>query len=155
MMPNTRETHDPADPFNLRRFISAQEPVYSAVLDELGRGQKRTHWMWFIFPQVDGLGFSATSRFYAIKTKAEAQQYLQHPILRERLLKCAEILLSIQGKSALAIFGSPDDMKLQSSMTLFAAVSEPGSVFERVLNQYFQGQRDTKTLALLEQQQTP
>ena len=81
----TRETRDPADPFNLRRFISAQDPVYSAVRDELRGGRKRTHWMWFIFPQIDGLGFSSTSRHYAIKTKAEAQQYLQHPTLGARL----------------------------------------------------------------------
>ena len=148
----TRETRDPADPFNLRRFISAQDPVYSAVRDELRGGRKRTHWMWFIFPQIDGLGFSSTSRHYAIKTKAEAQQYLQHPTLGARLVECAELVLRVQGKSALTIFGSPDDLKLRSSMTLFAAVSEPGSVFERVLGQYFQGQRDAKTLALLEQQ---
>ena len=136
----------------MRRFIIAQEPVYSAVRDELRGGRKRTHWMWFIFPQIDGLGFSSTSRHYAIKTKAEAQQYLQHPTLGARLVECAELVLRVQGKSALAIFGSPDDLKLRSSMTLFAAVSEPGSVFERVLGQYFQGQRDAKTLALLEQQ---
>jgi uncharacterized protein (DUF1810 family) len=149
-VPHTPDPHHADDPFNLARFVSAQEPVLEAVCRELRDGQKRTHWMWFIFPQIDGLGFSSTSRRYAIKGRAEAEQYLRHPVLGKRLRECAEILLGLQGRTASAIFGSPDDLKLKSSMTLFAAVSAPGSVFERVLDQYYQGQRDEKTLRLLD-----
>lgn len=139
------------DPFNLDRFVSAQEGIYGNVLAELRSGQKRTHWMWFIFPQFDGLGYSATSKHYAIKSKAEAQQYLNHPILGKRLVECVEAVLGIKGRSASAIFGSPDDMKLKSSMTLFAAVTPPESVFARVLDAYFSGNRDSKTLSLMDQ----
>lgn len=148
-MPETADTSNSTDSFDLQRFLSAQEPVFDQVLGELRRGQKRTHWMWFIFPQLDGLGFSSTSRFYAIKSRAEAEHYLRHPVLGERLRICAETLLALRGRTAAAIFGSPDDLKLKSSMTLFAAVSAPGSVFERVLDQYYQGQRDAATLRLL------
>lgn len=147
--------YDPTDPFNLQRFVSAQEPVYSTVLNELHNGRKRTHWMWFIFPQIDGLGFSSTSRYYAIKTKEETLHYLHHPVLGARLVECTEAVLQIAGKSASDIFGSPDDLKLKSSMTLFAAVSDPGSTFERVIERYFQGQRDARTLTLLEQRNEP
>ena len=141
------------DPFNLRRFVSAQEKIYDTVLAELGSGQKRTHWMWYIFPQLDGLGYSPTSKRYAIKNKAEARQYLSHPLLGKRLMECAETVLGIKGRSASQIFGSPDDMKLRSSMTLFASVAHPESVFARVLDRYFQGQPDSRTLDLLQQLQ--
>lgn len=154
-MPTTRDAHDPADPFDLQRFISAQEPVYAAALTELRGGRKRTHWMWFIFPQIEGLGLSATSRRYAIRTRAEAGGYLRHPVLGGRLIECTEAVLGISGRSALDIFGSPDDLKLRSSMTLFAAVGDPGSQFERVLERYFQGQPDPRTLALLAQRPAP
>ncbi len=139
------------DPFNLDRFVSAQNTVYSSVLAELRSGQKRTHWMWYIFPQIDGLGYSATSKRYAIKSREEARHYLNHPVLGRRLLECAETVLNIEGRSASEIFGSPDDMKLKSSMTLFAAVASPNSVFGQVLDKYFHGKRDSRTLDLLAQ----
>jgi len=138
------------DAYNLQRFVNAQAPVYSSVCAELLDGQKRSHWMWFIFPQMHGLGHSATAQFYAIKSEAEARQYLRHPILGARLLKCAETVLAVKGKSITTIFNSPDDMKLKSSMTLFSTLTDTGSVFERVLEKYFGGRRDTLTLGLLE-----
>jgi len=136
------------DPFDLARFTGAQEPVYDRVLAELKGGRKRTHWMWFVFPQVDGLGLSATSKRYAIKGRAEARAYLDHPMLGSRLRECAEAVLAIEGRSANEIFGSPDDMKLKSSMTLFAMVGD--DVFERVLEKFFQGRPDAATLRLLD-----
>ena len=139
--------HD--DPYELNRFVSAQEGVYDRALAELWDGLKRSHWMWFIFPQIDGLGHSPTTRLYAIKSLDEARSYLGHPVLGARLLECAEALLAVSGKSASDIFGHPDDWKLQSSMTLFALVAEPGSVFERVLEKYFQGKRDDRTLEIV------
>ena len=137
------------DPYHLDRFIIAQDPIIERVLMELGNGRKLTHWMWFIFPQMHGLGHSATAQFYAIKSEAEARQYLRHPILGARLLKCAETVLAVKGKSITTIFDSPDDMKLKSSMTLFSTLTDPGSVFERVLEKHFDGKRDTLTLGLL------
>lgn len=140
--------HD--DPFDLSRFLEAQEPVYERALAELRHGQKRSHWMWFIFPQIDGLGFSATTKYYAIKSLTEAQQYLDHPILGVRLLECAEAVLAVKGRSISEIFGYPDDLKLKSCMTLFASVPNAPAVFGQVLEKYFHGERDAKTLALLE-----
>jgi uncharacterized protein (DUF1810 family) len=137
------------DPYDLNRFISAQEGVYDRVLAELRGGLKRTHWMWFIFPQIDGLGHSSTTRFYAIKSLEEARRYLAHSVLGARLVESAEAVLGVQGLSASDIFGYPDDMKLQSSMTLFALAAGQGSVFERVLEKYFQGKRDTRTLQIV------
>jgi len=147
-------TIDHEDPFSLNRFISAQNEVYNSVLAELRSGTKRTHWMWFIFPQIDGLGHSPTTRYYAIKSIDEARKYLNHPILGSRLLECAEAVLAIKGRSATEIFGYPDDFKLKSSMTLFAFVSDPGSIFVRVLDKYFQGEHDIRTLQLLEKLKT-
>ena len=144
--------HD--DPFDLSRFLKAQEPVYARVLSELRGGQKRTHWMWFIFPQIDGLGFSATTKYYAIKSLTEAQHYLEHPVLGARLLECAEAILAVKGRSISEIFGYPDDLKLKSSMTLFSCVPNSPAVFDQVLDKYFRGEQDAKTLALLEKQQT-
>lgn len=141
------------DPHDLQRFVVAQEDDYQRALAELASGRKRTHWMWYIFPQLDGLASSATSKRFAIKSVEEAQAYLAHPILGPRLVQCAEAVLSVEGQSANAIFGTPDDLKLQSSATLFAAVLTPGSVFERVLTQYFAGARDGGTLRLLAQLQ--
>lgn len=139
------------DPYGLTRFIDAQERMYGTVLSELESGQKRSHWMWFIFPQIVGLGHSATSVHYSIKSAGEARAYLDHPVLGGRLAECSEALLAVEGRSASAIFGYPDDMKLKSSMTLFAAVAEdPHSVFARVLDRYFQGERDAATLGILE-----
>lgn len=147
-MPTTNDPLDPPDTFDLQRFVSAQERVYRDVLAELRGGRKRSHWMWFIFPQIEGLGYSATSKHYAIKSPQEARAYLQHPILGARLVECAETVLQLTGRSASEIFGSPDDMKLHSSMTLFAAVADD-SVFARVLEKYFGGKPDRKTLDLL------
>ena len=143
------EAVDRDDPYELNRFISAQKGVYDRVLAELRGGQKRTHWMWFIFPQIDGLGHSPTTRLYAIKSLDEARQYLGHPVLGARLMESAEAVLAVSGLSVSDIFGHPDDWKLQSSMTLFALVAEPGSVFERVLEKYYQGKRDARTLQIL------
>ena len=150
-MTKASDTTGRDDPFNLSRFVSAQARIYDEVLAELRSGQKRTHWMWFIFPQIEGLGYSATSMHYAIKSEAEARQYLKHPVLGRRLLECAETVLSIEGRSASDIFGYPDDLKLKSSMTLFAYVTDPGSVFARMLDKYFEGTRDAMTVSLLEQ----
>lgn len=138
------------EPFDLQRFVSAQERVYATVLEELRSGRKQSHWMWYIFPQIDGLGYSTTSKRYAIKSRAEASAYLQHPLLGNRLVECSEIVLQITGRSASAIFGAPDDMKLRSSMTLFAAVPESGPVFAQILEKYFGGQPDRRTLDLLD-----
>ncbi|RAU81900.1 DUF1810 domain-containing protein [Pontibacter arcticus] len=137
------------DTHNLNRFIEAQESSYQNALTEIKNGRKTSHWMWYIFPQVAGLGFSETSKFYGIKSINEATAYLNHPVLGKRLYEITEALLKHEGKSANQIFGSPDDMKLKSSMTLFAAVSPGDTVFEKVLANYFAGQKDTKTLQLL------
>jgi uncharacterized protein (DUF1810 family) len=139
---------DRGDPYELDRFISAQERVYERVLAELRGGLKRTHWMWYIFPQIDGSGHSPTTRHYAIKSLEETRRYLSHPVLGARLVECAEAVLAVQGLPVSDIFGYPDDRKLQSSMTLFALVAEPPSVFERVLDKYFQGKRDARTLQI-------
>ena len=139
------------DPFHLSRFVSAQVRDYEIAREELRNDRKRTHWIWYIFPQIDGLGYSANSKFYAIKSKAEAQKYLEHPLLGARLLECANILLKLEGRSASEIFGSPDDLKLKSSMTLFAAVQSQEPAFARVLDKYFQGKRDITTIELLDQ----
>lgn len=144
------DSHEPgADTHELRRFVLAQEHAYADALAEIRAGRKRTHWMWFVFPQFDGLGSSPTSRRYAIKSLAEADAYLRHPLLGPRLSACAEALLVLEGRTASQILGSPDDMKLQSSATLFAQVSPPGSVFERLLDKYFGGEPDGMTLRLL------
>jgi uncharacterized protein (DUF1810 family) len=135
--------------FDLDRFVSAQATVYGRALAELRSGQKRTHWMWFIFPQIEGLGHSATAMHYAIKSIDEARAYLNHPVLGPRLKECAETVLAVEGRTASEIFPYPDDLKLRSSMTLFAAVAEPGSVFIRVLEKYFTGKQDERTLQLL------
>ena len=140
------------DPFNLNRFVEAQSDVFQRALTELKRGEKRSHWMWFIFPQIAGLGYSSTANFYAIKSKDETKAYLNHLLLGPRLIECSKVLLQHQGLSASDIFGFPDDLKLRSSMTLFATVSEPDSVFSRVLGQYFEGQPDDRTLELLRQE---
>jgi uncharacterized protein (DUF1810 family) len=140
------------DTFDLSRFASAQEDVYESALAEIRSGRKRTHWMWFVFPQLRGLGSSPISRQFAIRGAAEASAYLAHPILGPRLLECCEALLELNSTSAAEIFGSPDDMKLRSCATLFASVSEPGSVFERVLARFFDGAPDERTEALMVQE---
>ena len=145
--------NDPNNPFNLSRFVSAQEKVYEGVLKELKNGSKRSHWMWYIFPQLDGLAQSTTSKYYAIKSREEALAYLNHPVLGSRLLECANTVLDVEGKSVSEIFGYPDNLKLKSSMTLFSEVATD-SVFVRVLDKYFQGERDRKTLQLLKLENT-
>jgi uncharacterized protein (DUF1810 family) len=142
------------DTFDLSRFTSAQENSYDSALAELRSGRKRTHWMWYIFPQIDGLGHSATAKHYAIKSQEEARQYLNHPVLGQRLLECAEAVFAIEGRSAAEIFGYPDNLKLKSSMTLFAYITAPGSVFSRVLDKYFNGERDALTLQILDKLKT-
>jgi uncharacterized protein (DUF1810 family) len=137
------------DPYNLTRFVQAQEADYDQALTEIRAGAKRSHWMWYVFPQFVGLGSSPTSRNYAIKSREEAKAYLAHPILGPRLIECAEAALQIEGHSAVQIFGSPDDMKLRSSATLFAAVSSGGSVFHRLIDKYFDGKQDVRTLELI------
>jgi uncharacterized protein (DUF1810 family) len=138
-----------ADPYDLTRFVQAQERDYERAIAEIRSGRKRSHWMWYIFPQFDGLGFSPTSQHYAIKSIAEAEAYLRHPVLGPRLLECVRATLGLGGRSASEVFGSPDDMKLRSCATLFASVSPPGSVFERMLDKYFGSERDEQTLWLL------
>jgi len=140
---------DPNDPYNLDRFVQAQKADYNQALSEIKKGRKRSHWMWYVFPQFKGLGRSQTSQHYAIKSVAEAKAYLSHPVLGPRLTECAEALLQVEGRSTSEIFGSPDDSKLKSCATLFAQVSPAGSVFERVLGKYFQGKPDRTTLDLL------
>lgn len=148
-MPATRTPAEAGDPHNLNRFVAAQADDYEQALGEIRAGRKQSHWMWYIFPQFEGLGFSSTSVRYAIKSIAEAEAYLKHPILGPRLQECTEEALRVTGRSAFEIFGSPDDMKLQSCATLFACVSPAGSVFERLLEKYYHGERDAKTLSLL------
>ena len=138
-----------ADPHGLARFVEAQNGSYERVLAELRGGKKRSHWMWYVFPQFIGLGNSPTSVHYAIKSRAEAEAYLAHPILGPRLLECAEAVVQVQNRSAHEIFGSPDDLKLRSCATLFAVASPPGSVFDRLLAKYYRGERDARTLQLL------
>jgi uncharacterized protein (DUF1810 family) len=137
------------DPYNLTRFVLAQEADYDQALTEIRAGTKRSHWMWYVFPQFVGLGSSPTSVHYAIKSREEAEAYLAHPILGPRLVECADAALQIQGRSALQIFGSPDDMKLRSSATLFASVSPEDSVFRQILEKYFGGEQDARTLELV------
>lgn len=139
----------PSDPYPLTRFLTAQVPIYAQALAELRAGAKRTHWVWFIFPQFRGLGKSDTSRYFAIQSLDEARAYLAHPVLGPRLVECAEALLNVEGKSAREIMGPPDDLKLRSCATLFAHLSVEGSVFHRLLEKYFQGVRDPETMVLI------
>ncbi len=139
----------PGDPHALTRFVLAQEHTFRQALAEIGEGRKRSHWMWFVFPQFEGLGLSPTSRQYAIRSLEEAKAYLAHPILGPRLIACCDVLLQVRGRTAHEIFGAPDDQKLQSCATLFGAISGPGSIFDQLLSKYFSGQRDARTLRLL------
>ena len=133
---------------DLNRFVNAQDPVYADSLRELAAGAKRTHWMWFVFPQLRGLGHSQTASFYGIASRAEAQAYLAHPVLGHRLRECTRLVNTVSGRTAHAIFGSPDDVKFRSSMTLFDAVS-PGDIFGEALRIYFAGVADDRTLEFL------
>src|SRR4051812_38972224 len=139
----------PDAPHDLKRFVDAQAGDYEQALAEIKGGRKRSHWIWYIFPQFDGLGSSSMSKRYAIKSLDEAKAYLAHPVLGPRLVEICEAALALDGKSAYEVFGSPDDMKLKSCATLFASVSPPDSVFAQLLDKYFEGERDAKTLRLL------
>lgn len=142
-------TNAAPDRYRLERFLDAQAGIYDTALAEIRAGRKQTHWMWFVFPQIAGLGSSPTSHFYAIKSAAEARAYLAHPVLGDRLRECADAVLRLTAGTATDVFGSPDDLKFRSSATLFAAVSEPGSVFEHLIARYFRGEPDTKTVEFL------
>jgi uncharacterized protein (DUF1810 family) len=136
--------------YDLERFVRAQAGTYEQALSELTRGRKQSHWMWFVFPQIAGLGISDMSRRYAIVDPGEARAYLAHAVLGPRLQACFEATLGVNGRTAHEIFGSPDDMKLRSSATLFAAASEAGSIFQQVLDKYFGGRPDMETQRLME-----
>lgn len=138
------------DPFDLQRFTKAQDRVYGNVLAELRAGEKRTHWMWFVFPQVEGLGHSEMARRYAISGLDEARAYLAHPVLGARLRECTRIVAAHTGRTAHDIFGDPDTMKLRSSMTLFAAASPEETVFAECLRRHFGGNADARTVGILE-----
>lgn len=141
-----------ADPHDLGRFVRAQAPIYEEALAELQAGEKRSHWMWFVFPQLRGLGHSPTAQRYGIASLEEAQAYLAHPVLGSRLRACTEAVLAVWGRSLHAIFGSPDDLKFGSSMTLFArSVGGGGMPFQAALDRFCHGQEDGRTLALLTQ----
>jgi uncharacterized protein (DUF1810 family) len=138
-----------ADPFNLQRFLDAQSPVIAAVRAELAQGRKQTHWMWFVFPQIDGLGSSAMAKRYAIRSLDEAKAFAAHPLLGARLRDCTELVLSLNNRTIRDVFGSPDDLKFHSCMTLFARAVPDEPVFSGALVKYFAGNEDRMTLARL------
>jgi uncharacterized protein (DUF1810 family) len=139
----------PPDRFDLQRFVAAQEPVIDEVRAELRSGRKRSHWMWFVFPQLRGLGHSSMAQHYGIASLEEARACLAHPVLGARLRECCELMLQVPGKSALEILGSPDDVKFRSCVTLFEAAAPDEDVFGRCLERFFQGRPDERTLAAL------
>ncbi len=133
----------------LERFLKAQKETYDTALQEIRSGKKTSHWMWFIFPQIAGLGFSETSRYYAIKDVAEAQEFLLHPILGNRLFEITNALLMLPGNDALTIFGSPDNLKLKSCMTLFSQLPQADVLFQKILDKFFNGEKDSQTIHLM------
>lgn len=137
------------DPLNLGRFVEAQDQRYETVLEELRRGEKLGHWMWYVFPQIQGLGASATSRRFAISSQEEARAYSEHPILGPRLRECTQVVVDVEGRSAEEIFGYPDYLKFRSCMTLFEEASTDSLIFRKALLKYFQGERDPRTLQIL------
>ena len=139
---------------NLSRFLSAQQSIYPQAVKELQSGKKTSHWMWFIFPQIEGLGHSSTAKFYSIKSIGEAKEYIAHPMLGRRLMECAHILLDVNGKTADEIFGYPDNLKLRSCMTLFNYVAPDQKVFAAVLEKYFKGEPDQQTISILQSMNT-
>ena len=143
------------DPYHLQRFIDAQRDTYDQAIAEIRNGRKTSHWMWYVFPQLRGLGSSPLSIRFGISDTDEAREYLAHPVLGPRLRECAQALLKLSGKSAHEIFGSPDDVKLRSSATLFAHVSQPGSVFHQLLERYFDGEPDSRSLTKLRSESAP
>lgn len=139
-----------SDKYELTRFVAAQELHYSVALQELRQGTKESHWMWFIFPQIAGIGYSQITRHFAISSTSEASAYLMHPLLGQRLLECCEAVLAVENKTALEIFGSPDDMKLHACATLFSYVSPTDSVYHQIIDKYFAGKKHMKTIRYLE-----
>lgn len=133
---------------NLQRFLNAQKKNYFIALSEIKNGKKQSHWMWYIFPQIQGLGFSETSKFYAIKNIREAENFLNHKVLGDRLIEICNELLNLKTDDAHKIFGSPDDLKLHSSMTLFSTLYNTNLVFQKVLDKFFKGEKDEKTLQI-------
>jgi len=138
-----------SDAYDLQRFVAAQDEVYTTVLGELRAGEKRGHWMWYIFPQITGLGQSAMTKKYAITSQDEAKAYLGHPVLGPRLRECTEIVLNVDGRSAEQIFHYPDNLKFRSSMTLFSEAAAENSIFHEALGKYFEGRPDQSTLDIL------
>ena len=138
---------------DLERFKDAQETDYKVALSEIKNGRKQSHWMWYIFPQIQGLGFSETSRYYAIKDMQEAAAFLQDPLLGSRLIQICDALLGLAGNDANKIFGSPDDLKLKSCMTLFSVLQNTNPAFQLVLDKFFNGSKDVKTLQIIERMQ--
>jgi uncharacterized protein (DUF1810 family) len=136
------------DPFDLQRFVTAQAPVIDDVLAELGAGRKRSHWMWFVFPQLRGLGMSSMAQHYGIASLEEARAYLAHPLLGPRLRECCALALRVEGRSAHEILGSPDDLKFRSCLTLFELAAPGEPLFRQALDQYYGGEPDPRTLAL-------
>ena len=139
------------EPETIKKFLNAQQRDYPVALAEIKKGRKQGHWIWYIFPQIAGLGMSGTSMHYAIDDIAQATQYLQHPVLGQRLIEISEAVLAIEGKSANQILGSPDDLKLRSSMTLFSLAEDANQVFQQVLDKYYGGLPDQKTIDILNQ----
>jgi uncharacterized protein (DUF1810 family) len=138
-----------SDPYNLQRFVDAQRSFYETVCAELRAGRKRSHWMWFIFPQIEGLGSSEMAQRFAISSLEEAKAYLEHPVLGARLRECSRLVADVDGRSVEQIFGYPDDMKFRSSMTLFGRATPDNDVFVECLRKYFEGEADPSTLARL------
>jgi len=137
------------DVYNLQRFVTAQDPIFEQVVKELAAGQKRSHWMWYIFPQIKGLGHSPTAQRFAISSKAEAEAYLAHPVLGPRLRQCTQLVIDVQGRSIEQIFHFPDHLKFHSSMTLFRASTTDNALFKKALEKYFEGEPDQSTLEIL------
>ena len=134
---------------SLSRFLDAQKDTYTIALNEIKKGRKSSHWMWYIFPQIRGLGFSETSKYYAIKDKSEAQEYLNHEILGQRLIEISTALLQLETNNSVTVFGSIDSVKLKSSMTLFSLLENTNPVFQKVLDKFFGGEKDEKTIRIL------
>ena len=140
---------EPSDPYNLQRFVDAQEPLYEQVRRELSAGRKASHWMWFIFPQIVGLGYSSMAARYAISGNLEAAAYSSHPVLSARLRVCTALVNAVEGRTLEEIFGNPDDLKFRSCMTLFSICAKDSQVFQDALDKYFAGEGDPLTLSRL------
>ncbi len=137
------------EPLTLQRFVSAQRPIYQQVLEELNDGAKRTHWMWYIFPQIKGLGVNEMARYYSLENLQEARMYLAHPVLGSRLRECCEIVLNIRNKTAAQIFGHPDDLKFRSCLTLFNLAAPDEVLFKKLIDKYYKGFLDPKSIEIL------